>query len=66
MVEIWKTTAAGVIVPASTCTEPAKPKRSGPSPTTRQKLQELRAEFARLAESRQWRAAWQKREAWAG
>lgn len=66
MQDNWKTTRGGIIIPASMNTEPAKPTRSGPSQTTRQKLAELRAEFASLAADRQWRAPWQKREAWAG
>lgn len=64
--EAWKTSRSGIIIPATVDTEPAKPRRSAPSPTTREKLAELRAEFARLAADRQWRATWQKREAWAG
>lgn len=62
----YKTTPAGIIVPASTDTRPAQPKRSAPDQTTRQKLAALRAEFASIAADRQWRAPWQKRDAWAG
>lgn len=62
----WKTTAAGIIVPASTDTRPAQPKRSAPNTTTREKLAALRAEFAGMAEARRWRAAWETVPAWAG